>query len=109
MSILKSVTAVFVTTISLWPNASNAITTKVKSVGTYPTGAIYVMFEHPISECSTSTRLDIPANDPSVKFVLSLAMAAQVSDSNVEIRAGSCSGTYPVWSSTGDSYFYLKK
>lgn len=93
----------------IYPLPSSAVTAKVVAVGTYPSGAIFVYFDQAIAECSASKRLDVPAADPSVRYVLTIATAAFATSSDVEIRAGSCSGQYPIWSSTGDSYIYLKK
>lgn len=86
-----------------------AVKAKVRSVGTYTSGAIFVYFDRPVADCSTIPRIDIPAGDPSSKYVLAIATTAFATDSDVEVRVGSCSGQYPHWSPAGDTYIYLTK
>lgn len=88
---------------------SAAVVAKVNAVGTYDDGSIYIYFDRAISDCSATNRLDVAADNPSVKNVLSIAMTAFATGSNVEINPGSCSGEKPQFTTTGDSYFYLKK
>ncbi|MBI3777284.1 MAG: hypothetical protein HY273_17385 [Gammaproteobacteria bacterium] len=89
--------------------SSGAVVAKVNAVGTYDDGAIYIFFDKAISDCSTTNRLDLAANNPSVKHVLAIAMTAFTTGSNVEIHPGSCSGAAPEFSTSGDSFFFLTK
>lgn len=99
----------FLTTAAYSPLSPAAVTAKVNAVGTYGSGAIFIFFDRAISDCSTTNRIDLAAANPSVKHVLSVAMVAFSTGSDVFIHAGSCAGTVPVFSTGGDSYFYLTK
>jgi hypothetical protein len=105
----KIISVAFVAALFFGCASAFAVTAKVNVVGTYDDGSIYIMFDKAISDCSTTSRIDLPANNPSVKNVLSIAMTAFVTGSNVEIHPGSCSGVTPLFSTDGDSYFYLTK
>lgn len=91
------------------PNTLPAVTAYVTAAGTYNSGSIYVFFDRQISSCSSSNRLDISANHPALKNILSIAMAAYMSGSAVRIHPGSCAGTAPYFGAEGDSHFYLTK
>ena len=95
--------------LTMYAPSSVAVVAKVNAVGTYDDGAIYIFFDRAISDCSTTNRLDLAADNPSVKHVLSIAITAFTTGSNVQIHPGSCSGGTPEFSTAGDSYFYLTK
>ena len=90
-------------------NTFPAVTAYIVGTGTYDDGSIFIFFDRQISSCNSSGRLDIPASNPSIKNVLAIAMTAYSSRSAVRIHPGSCAGTVPVFSTTGDSYIYLTK
>jgi len=81
----------------------------VVGAGSYPDGSIYIFFDRTISSCKSAGRLDLPASHPALKIVFGIAVTAFTSGSAVRIHPGSCAGSEPVFSSEGDSYFYLTK
>jgi hypothetical protein len=83
------------------------ITAYVTATGTYSDGSVYVFFDRQISSCNESGRLDIPASHPALKNILAIAMTAFAAGKMVRVHPGSCNGTTPQFTLTGDSYFYL--
>lgn len=88
---------------------SNPVTTKVKNVGTYGSGGLFVMTEATLNEpgCELA-RFDIPSDHPQLKNWLSIAQTALVSQTDVVIRISECLGGRPTIGLTKDGYFYLK-
>ncbi len=99
----------FVPLVLAMPLSAGAVTAKVKSVGTYATGAVFVLFDRPVADCSASNRIDVAAGDASLKSVLAVAVTAYSTDASVEVRVAACANGYPAWSSAGDTYLYLTR
>lgn len=84
-----------------------AVVAKVKQVGTYEHGSVFVFFDRPISTCSDTNRLDVEATIPAVKAVFAVATTAFATGSSVVVHPGACNGTKPTFTTDGDSYIYL--
>ena len=106
---MKYVLNIFLSFLSIISHANDmsAVVAKVTGTGTYDDGSIYVFFDRAISSCTTTGRLDISADHPANRNILSIAMAAFMSGKNVKIHPGSCDGNRPVFGNQGDSYLYL--
>lgn len=88
-------------------NTLPALNAIVTAAGTYPSGAIYVFFDRPISSCSSSQRIDLPNEHPAKRQVLAVAMLALATGKSVTIHPGACDGPTPAFDQRGDAFFYL--
>ncbi|WP_143247646.1 hypothetical protein [Agaribacterium haliotis] len=107
---MKNIIFVALLVLSPFSFATDAITTKVLETGIYGNGTLLIIVNDEIPEPGcTGNRIDIPKSHPDIKNILSLALAASASGSDVVLRTHGCLGGNPTMDETNNSLFLFRK
>ncbi|TQV65694.1 hypothetical protein FKG94_28250 [Exilibacterium tricleocarpae] len=107
--ILKIILVFFVATSSLSTFAVQ-LEAKVLRTGIYGDGRLFVVLDTAIPEPGCEhPRFDVPGNHPQIDRWLSIALAAEASQTTVKLSTKGCFGGYATMDESTDSYLYIKK
>ncbi len=88
--------------------ASDNTRAKVMYVGTWGHGGIFINLDQMINEPGCNKKeIWIPGTSPSIREILSLAMAAYTADQFIHVKTRGCVNGYPTIDPTNESFFHL--
>ena len=88
--------------------ASDNTRARVQYVGTWGHGGIFIRLNVVINEpgCSKN-EIWIPGTSPSIKEIMSLALAAFAADQHVHVKTRGCVNGHPTIDPTNESFFHI--
>ncbi len=103
-------TGIFLTILSSHAISAEVEDATVTKVGSYGDGRIFVALDKTIPEIGCENdRFDVEGTHEERNTIISIALAALMSDKKINVKTSGCLGSLPKFVGSAESFFYIKK